>query len=263
MQPGKHVGLLGGKSLYADAATSLPSLRASDFTSITFGKLSISRDGALSLDDAPLFAGGRYVGEPVWPELVASLRASATSLRRLEVLVGPVDGANVSELARNFRALKSTLPDVVAVALDDDSVRDVDATVPFALLLGSLGFKLSLVPSTRSPELWGELYERLSTTPELIERLLLDLEPSGVENDVANWSKWFSALPIEPGWSGRHGDDCSLGNAPEVITSKAFFMRDEVAGAWVRLLDDVPSCSTQYAPTSYARAIEDAWTFQP
>lgn len=263
MQPGKHVGLLGGKSLYTDGATSLPALRASDFTSITFGKLSISRDGALFLDDELLFAGGRYVGEPAWPALAANLRTSATSLRRLEVLVGPVDGANVSELARNFRALKSTLPDVVAVALDDDSVRDVDATVRFGVLLGSLGFKLSLVASPRSPELWGELYERLSTTPELIERLLLDLDPNGVENDVANWSKWFSALPIEPGWSGRHGDDCSLGNAPEVITSKAFFMRDKVGGAWVRLLDDMPSCSTQYAPTSYARAIEDAWTFQP
>jgi len=261
---GKQVGLLGDARLYSDAAALFPALRASDYTSITFSTLRVASNGDLLLNDAPLYTSEQYVGDEAWPRLVASLKQSPSNVRRLEILLGPVAGADLTRASRSFRSLKSLLPDIDAVALDDDSIEDVESSVAFAAMLGTLGFKLSFVPSTRFPGRWGDFSKHLSVVqPGRADRLLLDLSPNGTENDVANWSAWFSELSMEPGWPSRHGAGCNLGNAPGVITSKAFFMRDKVAGAWVRLLDETPICSVEYTPTAYARAIKDAWTFQP
>jgi hypothetical protein len=123
--------------------------------------------------------------------------------------------------------------------------------------------KLSLLPTPREPAAWGKLRRELDAVDAtLVQRLLLDLEPDGTEQDVASWGVWFSGLALEPGWSSRHGERCAFGNAPDVVTKKAFFLRDSVEGAWVRWLDDSADCGAQYAPPAYARAIREAWTFQ-
>jgi hypothetical protein len=260
---GPHVGLVGGKRLYDEAEELFPTLRSSEITAITFAGVRVADDGALLLEGVPLFAGGRYVGDPAWPALVASLERAPTRVRRLELLLEPNGKATLAQLAPNLLALHQTLPRIDAIAFDDDALVATTQVVEVAGLIAPLGLKVSLLATPREPAAWGKLRGEIDALdPSLVERLMLDLEPSGTEQDVASFGTWFNGLALEPGWSSRHGERCAFGNAPEVVTKKAFFLRDSVQGAWVRLLDDSADCDAEYAPTAYARAIREAWTFQ-
>jgi hypothetical protein len=263
VETGPHIGLVGGTRLYLEAAELFPSLKSSELTAITFASLHIADDGALWLDDAPLFAEGRYVGDPAWPALVASLEQAPTHVRRTEALLEPNDAASVARITPNLRALRETLPSLDAVVLDDCALSSAQQVVELAGVVNALGLKLSLLATPSKAGEWGKLRRELDVLDgALVERMLLDLEPGGTEHDVDSFRTWFAGLTLEPGWSARHGATCNLGNAPEIVTKKAFFLRDRVPGAWVRWLDDSSKCDAHYAPPAYARAINEAWTFQ-
>ena len=255
----KRSGLIAGSRFYSDAAELFPALLASGYESVTFSTLNVAESGDLNLGDEPLFADGRYVGEPEWPELVAGLAAAGE--RQLGLLAAWSSRTDLGRARRNFSALRQATPAVVAITFDDRSLRDVSATVAAAKMLSALGFELDLLAAPSAAAPWGEVVDGL--LPERPARLLLDLSETGGEHEVASFQQWFAGLALEPVWSGRHGAACNLGSTPDVLTKKAYFMRDQVAGAWVRLLDEALPCSEKYSAASYARALDDAWTFAP
>jgi hypothetical protein len=134
--------------------------------------------------------------------------------------------------------------------------------VAFGSMLGSLGFKVSILAHAR-PDYWGDVVKRLTTEqPGLVDHLLLQLDAGSTESDVEAWRVWFSAVPLEAGYFSRHGVDCRMGIAPEVVTPKVYFIRDKIAGASMWLLDDMLACP-QYSAEAYVHAIHEGWTFHP
>jgi hypothetical protein len=263
LETGPHIGLIGGTRLYFEAAQLFPTLKGSELTAITFASLHVADDGAFWLDDAPLFVDGHYVGDPEWPALVASLEQAPTRVRRTEALLEPNAAASLTQIAPNLRALRETLPSLDAIVLGDGALASAPQVLELAGLAGPLGLELSLLATPSKAAEWGKLRRELDAVDgAVVGRMLLDLESGGTEHDVDSFRAWFPGLTLEPGWSGRHGTTCNLGNAPEIVTKKAFFLRDRVMGAWVRWLDAGSRCDAHYAPPAYARAISEAWTFQ-
>ncbi|HMI85343.1 MAG TPA: hypothetical protein VK550_14710 [Polyangiaceae bacterium] len=270
----KPSGVFGGGPFYNDAATVMPIMRASGFTTMVLWSIHVRTNGDLVLNDVPLFSNGSYIGsDAAWPGKVATLKTAPTSVTRVEFsvgaggttdfesiesLIGSQGAGPTSILYKNFAALKAAIPVTDAVNFDDESNYDVASTVAFSVMLGDLGYKVTLCPYTNST-FWTSVFNQTNgQRPGLVDRILLQVYAGGAANNPATWSGYFGGLQVEAGLWSRHASNCATGDAPSSVRTKMTNWRSSITGGWMWLLDDMLACDAQYPLEDYAAAINEA-----
>ena len=203
---GLPAGVFGGGPFYHDADTVLPRMKTSGFNTVILWTIHVELNGDLILNDVPLVSNGEWIADPAWPAKVENLKVAPSTVTRVEIGVGSYGVPDFerirtiiqeqgtgpdSILYQNFAVLKEQMPSVDAINFDDESAYDVEPTVQFSLMLGDLGYKISLVPY-QSSNFWVELYETVNTqVPGLIDRVMLQVYAGGANNQPAQWNPLF------------------------------------------------------------------------
>jgi hypothetical protein len=270
----KPSGVFGGGPFYHNADTVMPTMRASGFSTMILWSIHVHMNGDFVLNDVPIFSNGNYVGsDAAWPSKVAGLKTAPTSVTRVEFSVGSAGVADFetieslissqgtgpsSVLYRNFSALKAAIPIVDAINYDDESNYDVASTVSLSIMLGDLGYKVTLCPYTNS-SFWTAVFNQTNAQrPGLVDRILLQVYAGGASNNPVTWSGYFGGLQVEAGLWSRHGTNCATGDTPSSVRTKMTNWRSGVGGGWMWLLDDMLACDSQYPLEDYAAAINEA-----
>jgi hypothetical protein len=282
-------GIYGGGPLYDDGPV-IDELRASGMTMVVAWSVHVSETGDLIFNDPKIVSGGEYVGDPGWPDRMATLKEPPTSVTRLifSVGAGGVDDFHHiqsliqeqgtgpdSILHRNFAALRAAIPVIDAIDFDDEDLMDADTTVEFALMLGELGYEVTFCPYYR-PDYWAGCLKRVdAAAPGLVTAFNLQCYAGGAYNDPKDWidavqktmgpdfdAKGF----VLPGLWCANGAGCSEGHCPDSVKSRLADWRTAagIQGGWIWLLDDVlkcqdsEACSGSMGISAYAGAIESA-----
>src|ERR1044072_1387562 len=160
-------GIYAGGPVYKNRNYSISELKGSGYTCVVVWTIHIDASGNLNFNaEFPLVQNGSYIGGSTYPNFagdIASLKTAPTTINRVEFclaawgsstfaniknLIAAQGTGSTSILYRNFQAIRNTFPTVDAIGFDDETTYDVSSATAFAVMLGGLGFKVSLVPYT-------------------------------------------------------------------------------------------------------------------
>lgn len=214
-------GVYAGGPVYIHRDYAINELKTSGFTYVVVWTIHIDGNGNMGFNgEFPLVENGNYIGNakyPNFPSDIAALKQGTTTINRVEfslsgwgsVTFGSIrdlinsqgTGSN-SILYRNFKALKAAVPAIDAINFDDESVYDANTATRFAVMLADIGFKVTLVPYTRS-DFWTTVATNTNNQrPGAIDRIDLQVYSGGGGNNPCNWN--FNGVPVHPGvWSNE------------------------------------------------------------
>ncbi len=201
----------------------ITNLRNSGYTTAILFNVNVESDGTLTTDydwnnQRPAEAGGiicqngQYVFNEYQPYYVAdikSLMKEPTSINRIEICIGgwgngsygnikklvESDGTGEeSILYKNFKALKETLPEIVAVNNDQEQDYDLSSAVKFHKMLAEIGYKTTVAPYTYK-EYWEQLVSELNATTGTCDLIYLQTYGGGAANNPSDW-KVFGDVPM-------------------------------------------------------------------
>ena len=209
-------GIYAGGPVYKNRSYSISELKGSGYTCVVVWTIHIDASGNLNFNaEFPLVQNGAYIGASTYPNFagdIASLKSAPTTINRLEFCLsawGSSTFANIrnlinaqgtgtsSILYQNFQALRNTFPAVDAIGFDDESTYDVNTATAFAVMLGGLGFKVSLVPYTAA-SFWTSVATNTNNQRAgTVDRVDLQCYAGGGGNNPCNWN--FGSLPVYAG----------------------------------------------------------------
>jgi hypothetical protein len=214
----------GGGPFYKTPATSIPELRTSGFTTAVIWTIHIDTAGNFNYNaEFPIVANGQYIGHNTYPDFphnVALLKTQPTSIRRVEVglsawgsstfqniknLITAQGTGPTSNLYKNFKALKDSIPDIDAINFDDESTYDVSSSVQFAVMLSVLGYKVALCPYT-SAAYWKSVASQTNAQrPGTVDAVFLQCYDGGASNNPCSTTWDFSGISVYPGlWDANY-----------------------------------------------------------
>jgi hypothetical protein len=183
--------------------------KASGFTTLITFAMHVNPDGTLMIAGVAC-TNGVYVGPTNWGSLVATLKAPPTTVTRYEVCIGGWQDTSYdnikslvasqgtrpgSILYKNFQALKNAVPRIDAINDDDEQTYDLNSSTNFANLLGSLGYKFTLVPYT-AQSFWVNLKNSVTNC----DCVYLQCYEGGAGNDPGEWNAAFgNGVVVIPG----------------------------------------------------------------
>ncbi len=209
-------GIYAGGPVYKNRSYSISELKGSGFTCVVVWTIHIDASGNLNFNaEFPLVQNGSYIGGSTYPNFagdIASLKTAPTTINRVEFCLaawGSSTFANIKDLIasqgtgstsilyRNFQAIRSAFPTVDAIGFDDETTYDVNSATAFAVMLGGLGFKVSLVPYTSSAFWTGVATNTNNQRPGTVDRVDLQCYSGGAGNNPCNWN--FGSIPVYAG----------------------------------------------------------------
>ena len=262
-------GIYGGGPIYKNRSYSISELKNSGFTYVVVWTIHIDASGNLNFNaEFPLVQNGSYIGASTYPNFasdIASLKVAPTSINRVEFCLaawGSSTFANIKSLIasqgtgsssilyKNFQALKSAFPTVDAIGFDDETTYDASSATAFAVMLGGLGFKVSLVPYTNS-SFWTSVASNTnSQRPGTVDRVDLQCYSGGAGNSPCSWN--FGGIKINPGlWDSE--------KTTSQVTSQLTTWKNQcgITGGFMWLYDDFANSS---GTAQYAAAINTVFS---
>jgi fructan beta-fructosidase len=198
-----------GNDYFQFTTPSLAFDKASGFTTLITFAMHVDSSGTLEIGGVAC-TNGVYVGPTNWGSLVAALKTPPTTVTRYEVCIGgwldtsydniksliAAQGAGPgSMLYKNFLALKNAVPGIDAINDDDEKTYDLNSSVSLANMLGSLGYKFTLVPYTQQG-FWVSLKNDITNC----DYIYLQCYEGGAGNDPAQWNSAFgNGIKVIPG----------------------------------------------------------------
>lgn len=201
----------------------LEEIKTSGFTTLILFTIHIQDNGDLMLNnDFPLVSNGVYIGDQTHPNFRAHMLDLLTdensTIKRLEISLSAAgsgtfnhirDRLNAGEgtgetslLYQNFKALREALPMVYAISFDDESTYDAATATDFAVMLGEIGFKITLCPYTKKA-FWSALeHDTNARLPGTVEAVYLQCYDGGSSNSPCHVS--FPQSIFMTGWEGNH-----------------------------------------------------------
>ncbi len=192
------------------------SLKTSGFNTVIIFNIGILDNGDIMYysntagsKDALVAGNGTYVGGVALAEKILSFKGNATGIDRVEISMNaqhvrdlmrnPGPGATTT-LYRNFEALK-TAWSLDALNNDDESIYDVNSTVAFARMLGTIGYKYTIAPYTNTG-FWVSVKTQLNNGLEnpLLDRVYLQCYDGGASNDPRSWQNTLGMKVIPLVW---------------------------------------------------------------
>lgn len=256
-----YIGIYGGGPLYmANATRNLGEMKNSGFTELILWSIEVHGTGDLNLNGEFLLASnGTYVGDRTHPKFASDLaNVKEGTIQRITFSIGSsnwgdwqaieelidTNGTGKSSiLYKNFLALKNGLPSLDALDFDDENCYDKSSTVKFAVMLGELGFRVTVCPYTYSDYWTAVVSEINSRRPGTVDAVHLQAYAGGDYNDpCSGWD--FGSVPLYPGLYDRE-------SSPESVkeTFRGWHSRCNITGGFLWIEDDLQGTNeaAQYA----------------
>jgi len=268
-----YVGLYGGGPMYQHAAGRVAELKHSGFTEVIVWSVQVTAVGELNLNgEFPLTENGTYVGQKTWPNFAADLaEMKQGGVRRVTFSVGssnanPSDFDHVKSLVqsqgtgpdsvlyKNFQALKQSLPSIDAIDFDDESTYDAATMTQFAVMLGQLGYHVTMSPYEHA-NYWAAVVAGINAQrPGTVDAIHLQAYSGGARNSpCTGWN--FGKVPVYAGlW------DADLTPREMQARLQDWKAQCGITGGFFWLYDDIAgkTIDGRNATAAYADAIKNA-----
>ena len=208
--------------------------KASGFTTLIAFAMHVNADGTLIIGGDVVCTNGVYTGPTNWNSLITTLKTPPTTVTRYEVCIGGwTDSSfdNIMSLAaaqgvgstsilyKNFQALKNAVPGIDAINDDEEQTYDLNSATKFANLLGSLGYKFTLVPYT-AQSFWVNLKHSLTNC----DCVYLQCYSGGANNNPGQWNSAFgNGVVVIPGQES---------NTANAATNRLWYLQTGVQGGF-------------------------------
>jgi hypothetical protein len=263
-------GIYGGGPIYKNRSYAINELRNSGYTYVVVWTIHIDASGNFNFNaEFPLVQNGTYIGGSSYPNFVddmARLKSAPTTINRLEFclsawgsstftniknLIASQGTGTSSILYRNFQALRNTFPMVDAIGFDDEVTYDVNSSTALAVMLGNLGFKVSLVPYNNSGYWTSVATNTNNQRPGTIDRIDLQCYSGGRNNSPCNWN--FGTIPV---YAGLWDAEKTTAQVQSQLTTWKNSCSARIKGGFMWLYDDIDNSSQTAA---YATAIRNVF----
>lgn len=243
-------GIYGGGPLYKHVAANISEIENSGFTEVIVWSVEVNSAGDLNLNgEFPLTSGGAYVGNNTWPSFAADLvtmkqgtpkritlsigSSNVGDFQDIKALVNAQGTGSTSILYKDFQALKAALPSVDAIDFDDENSYDSASTVAFAVMLGNLGYHVTISPYTNA-SYWTSVVSQINTQRAgTVDGVHLQAYSGGAGNSpCSGWS--FGSVPVYPGlWDSN--------DTPPQVQSQmsSWHSQCAITGGFLWLYDDI------------------------
>ncbi len=224
--------------------------------------------GDLNLNgEFPLTSAGAYVGAATHPQFRRDLERikSGTPTRvtfsigssnfgdweNIKALVDAQGTGPASILYKDFAALKAALP-IDAIDFDDENGYDQASTIKFAVMLGRLGYKVTINPYTNS-EYWRSVVSDINAkSAGLVDGVHLQTFAGGDGNSPCA-SEWnLGGVPVFPGISDQRSAPPFRSPQQTRNVMRNWHNQCGVEGGWVWIYDQIAGTGLV---GKYARAI--------
>lgn len=263
-----YTGIYGGGPLYKHVAGNITEIQNSGFTEVIVWSVEVSSTGDLNLNgEFPLTSNGVYVGNNKWPNFASDLAAMKQgSVKRVTFSIGSSNYGDFQHiqslvqaqgtgpsgmLYKNFQALKQALPSIDAIDFDDENNYDASSTTQFAVMLGNLGYNVTMSPYTNT-RYWTSVVSQINTQRAgTVDGVHLQAYSGGAGNSpCSGWN--FGSVPVFPGlWDSN--------DTPAEVRSQmqSWAAQCGIIGGFLWLYDDVVSKTYNGAneTQAYANAI--------
>lgn len=263
--PTGYVGILGGGPVYMHNDTNISELKKAGFNELIVWSVEVKTNGDLNLNgEFPLTSGGKYIGDQTWPEFPHDLKkiksgkvtritfsigsSNFGDFQNLKALVDSQGTGKKSILYKDFAALAKALP-VDAIDLYDENGYDSESTVKFALMLGGLGYHVTMNPYTNN-SYWTSVVSQINTQmPGLVDGIHLQTFAGGNGNSpCTNWD--FGDVPVFPGLSDQASAPPKVTPAQAEAKLKTWHTQCGITGAWLWIFDEIKGTDL---PKQYAK----------
>lgn len=273
-----YTGIYGGGPMYKHVASNISEIQNSGFNEVIIWSVQVTASGDLNFNgEFPLTSGGVYVGNNTWPNFAADLVSMKQgSPKRITFSVGssnsnPSDFDHVKSLVqtqgtgptsmlyKSFQSLKQALPSVDAIDFDDESTYDSATMTQFAVMLGNLGYHVTMSPYTNST-FWTSVVSNInSQLPGTVDGVHLQAYSGGAGNSpCSDWN--FGSVPVFPGlWDANY--------TPPAMQTKIQGWKNQcgIIGGFFWLYDDIVggTYNGQNSTKAYADAINSGLGINP
>jgi hypothetical protein len=263
-----YIGILGGGPVYKHNPTNIGELRKAGFTELLVWSVEVGATGDLNLNgEFPLTANGDYIGAQTWPRFARDLQnikmgtvtritfsigsSNVGDFQHIKTLVDSQGTGPGSILYEDFAALAQALP-VDAIDLDDENGYDSESTIKFALMLGGLGYHVTINPYTNNTY-WKSVVSGINgQMPGVVDGVHLQTYAGGAGNNPCSSTWDFGDVPVLPGLSDQHSAPPYLTPQQAKDKLKTWHATCGITGAWLWIFDEIAGTKL---PKQYARAM--------
>jgi hypothetical protein len=250
-----YVGILGGGPVYKHIPLNITELKKSGFNELIVWSVEVNATGDLNLNgEFPLTSAGSYVGNQTYPLFPADLkkikRGTVTRVtlsigssnvgdwENIKALVDSQGTGKNSILYKDFAALKKALP-LDAIDFDDENSYDSSSTIAFAVMLGKLGYNVTMNPYTNA-SYWTSVVSQINTERAgTVDGIHLQTFAGGEGNSPCT-SEWdFGGVPVYPGLSDQTSAPPYKTPAEAKAALKAWRKQCGITGGWLWIFDQI------------------------
>jgi hypothetical protein len=260
-------GILGGGPVYKHIPGNVKQLAKSGFNELIVWSVEVNSVGDLNLNgEFPLTSAGAYVGNNTWPTFPVDLaKIRKGTVKRVTFSIGSsnygdwedikalVDSQGTGKksiLYKDFAALKAALP-VDAIDFDDENGYDSESTIKFAVMLGKLGYHVTMNPYTNNTYWTGVVSQINAQTAGLVDGIHLQtFAGGGGNNPCSGWN--FGDVPVFPGISDQTSAPPFLTPAQTKTAMQNWHNQCGITGGWVWIYDQIQGTKLV---KQYAKAI--------
>ncbi|MEJ0046807.1 MAG: hypothetical protein WDN04_12355 [Rhodospirillales bacterium] len=262
-----YVGILGGGPVYMHIPLNIKELKKSGFNELIVWSVEVNSTGDLNLNgEFPLTSAGVYIGNQTHPDFPADLaKIRQGTVKRVTFSIGSsnygdwedikslVDAQGTgpdSILYKDFAALKAALP-VDAIDFDDENSYDSASSVKFAVMLGKLGYKVTMNPYVNA-DYWTSLVQQINNKrANTVDGIHLQAFAGGNGNSpCADWN--FGSVPVYPGISDQSSAPPYLTPKQTKVAMQDWHKQCGITGGWVWIFDQIAGTNQV---RKYAQAI--------
>jgi hypothetical protein len=254
-----YVGILGGGPVYKHIPKNIKQLKNSGFNELIVWSVEVGSTGDLNLNgEFPLTSAGDYIGNETYPDFPADLKKiKRGTVKRVTLSIGSSnygDWENIKALVdsqgtgpdsilyKDFAALKAALP-LDAIDFDDENSYDSSSTIKFAVMLGKLGYKVTMNPYTNS-DYWTSVVSQINKKRAgTVDGIHLQTFAGGEGNSPCSGSgsrDWnFGSVPVYPGVSDQPSAPPDLTPAEAKTAMKNWHTQCGITGGWLWIFDQI------------------------
>lgn len=265
-----YVGILGGGPVYKHVPKNIRELKNSGFNELIVWSVEVGSTGDLNLNgEFPLTSGGEYIGNQTYPDFPADLKKiKRGTVKRVTLSIGSSnygDWENIESLIdsqgtgpdsilyQDFAALKQALP-LDAIDFDEENGYDESSTIKFAVMLGKLGYHVTMNPYTNS-SFWTSVVTKINKKRKgTVDGIHLQTYAGGEGNSPCSTEWDFGKVPVYPGVSDQPSAPPDLTPAEARAAMKSWHKQCGITGGWLWIFDQIAGTNLV---RKYARAISE------
>jgi hypothetical protein len=250
-----YVGILGGGPVYKHIPKNIRELENSGFNELIVWSVEVGSTGDLNLNgEFPLTSDGEYIGDETYPHFPADLkkikRGTVTRVtlsigssnygdwENIEALIESQGTGPDSILYQDFAALKAALP-LDAIDFDEENGYDESSTIKFAVMLGKLGYEVTMDPYTDSG-FWTDVVSKINKKRAgTVDAIHLQTYAGGQGNSPCSMNWNFGSVPVYPGVSDQPSAPPDLTPAEAKTAMKNWHAQCGITGGWLWIFDQI------------------------